>query len=117
MLRTEGIAWSLLIALLGIVTQRLRGEAVWRPVAVYVAIVGTAFSVYFAWRYSYYQLLFPNPVYAKVGFSPEVALRGFRYVAAFVLTFMTPLLFLPAASCVVLPQLKCWWLPRNPLVC
>ena len=25
---------------------------------------------------SYYQLLFPNPVYAKVGFGPEVALRG-----------------------------------------
>ena len=100
LLRTEGIAWSLLIALLGIVTRRLRGEAVWRPVAVYVAIVGTAFSVYFAWRYSYYQLLFPNPVYAKVGFSPDVALRGFRYVAAFVLTFMTPLLLLPAASCV-----------------
>ena len=100
LLRTEGIAWSLLMALLGIVTRRLRGEAVWRPVAVYVAIVGTAFSVYFAWRYSYYQLLFPNPVYAKVGFSPDVALRGFRYVAAFVLTFVTPLLLWPAASCV-----------------
>ena len=85
LLRTEGIAWALLIALLGIVTRRMKGEAVWRPVAVYVAIVGTAFSVYFAWRYSYYQLLFPNPVYAKVGFSPEVALRGFRYVAGDVL--------------------------------
>ena len=94
LLRTEGIAWSLLIALLGIVTRRLRGEAVWRPVAVYVAIVGTAFSVYFAWRYSYYQLLFPNPVYAKVGFSPEVALRGFRYVASFALTFVTPASFI-----------------------
>ena len=53
LLRTEGIAWALLIALLGIVTRRLKGEAVWRPVAVYVVIVGTAFSVYFAWRYSY----------------------------------------------------------------
>ena len=71
---------------------------VWRPVAVYVAIVGTAFSVYFAWRYSYYQLLFPNPVYAKVGFSPEVALRGFRYVASFALTFVTPILLLPTAG-------------------
>ena len=98
LLRTEGIAWALLIALLGIVTRRMKGEAVWRPVAIYVAIVGTAFSVYFAWRYSYYQLLFPNPVYAKVGFSPEVALRGFRYVATFALTFVTPLLLLPAAS-------------------
>ena len=98
LLRTEGIAWALLIALLGIVTRRMRGEAVWRPVTVYVAIVGTAFSVYFAWRYSYYQLLFPNPVYAKVGFSPEVALRGFRYVATFALTFVTPLLLLPAAG-------------------
>ena len=98
LLRTEGIAWALLIALLGIVTRRLKGEAVWRPVAVYVAIVGTAFSVYFAWRYSYYQLLFPSPVYAKVGFSPDVALRGFRYVASFALTFVTPLLLLPAAG-------------------
>ena len=98
LLRAEGIAWALLIALLGIVTRRMRGEAVWRPVAVYVTIVGTAFSVYFAWRYSYYQLLFPNPVYAKVGFSPEVALRGFRYVASFALTFVTPLLLLPAAG-------------------
>ena len=98
LLRTEGIAWALLIALLGIVTRRMKGEAVWRPVAVYVAIVGTAFLVYFAWRYSYYQLLFPNPVYAKVGFSPEVALRGFRYLASFALTFVTPLLLLPAAG-------------------
>ena len=98
LLRTEGIAWALLIALLSIVTRRMRGEAVWRPVAVYIAIVGTAFSVYFAWRYSYYQLLFPNPVYAKVGFSPEVALRGFRYVASFALTFVTPILLLPTAG-------------------
>ena len=97
-LRTEGIAWALLIALLGIVTRRMRGEAVWRPVAVYVAIVGTAFSVYFAWRYSYYQLLFPNPVYAKVGFSPGFVLRGFCYVASFALTFATPLPLLFAAS-------------------
>ena len=101
LLRTEGIAWALLIALLSIVTRRMRGEAVWRPVAVYIAIVGTAFSVYFAWRYSYYQLLFPNPVYAKVGFSPEVALRGFRYVASFALTFVTPILLLPTAGYVV----------------
>ena len=98
LLRTEGIAWALLIALMSIVTRRMRGGAVWRPVAVYVAIVGTAFSVYFAWRYSYYQLLFPNPVYAKVGFSPEVTLRGFRYVASFALTFVTPLPLLPAAG-------------------
>ena len=98
LLRTEGIAWALLIALLSIVTRRMKREAVWRPVAVYIAIVGTAFSVYFAWRYSYYQLLFPNPVYAKVGFGPEVALRGFRYVASFALTFVTPLLLLPATG-------------------
>ena len=93
LLRTEGIAWALLFALLGIVIRRMRGEAVWRPMAVSIASVGTAFSVYFAWQYSYYQLLFPNPVYAKVGFSPEVSLRGFRYVATFALTFVTPLFF------------------------
>ncbi len=96
LLRTEGIAWALLIALLGIVTRRMKREGAWRPVAVYVAIVGAAFSVYFAWRYSYYQVLFPNPVYAKVGLGPEVVLRGSRYVATFALTFLSPLLLLPA---------------------
>ena len=35
LLRTEGIAWALLIALLGIVSRRMRGESVWRPVPVW----------------------------------------------------------------------------------
>ena len=98
LLRTEGIAWALLFAVLGIVTRRMRREEVWKPIAVYVALVVSAFAVYFAWRFSYYQLLFPNTVYAKVDFSPGVALRGFRYVASFALTFLTPLPLLLAAG-------------------
>ena len=96
LLRIEGIAWVLLLALLGVITRRMRGETVWRPMAVYVAIVGSAFSIYFAWRYSYYQLLFPNPVSAKVGLGFAVFLRGFRYVGTFALTFLTPFLLVPA---------------------
>ena len=77
----------------------MRGEAVWRPVAVYVTIVGTAFSVYFAWRYSYYQLLFPNPVLRQGWFqSRSPHCEASAYVASFALTFVTPLLLLPAAG-------------------
>ena len=51
LLRTEGIAWALPHCSAGHrhPTDE-RGRSSKRPVAVYVAIVGTAFSVYFAWR-------------------------------------------------------------------
>ena len=69
LLRTEGIAWALLIALLwNRHPTDERGSGLGDRWPSIVAIVGTAFLVYFAWRYSYYQLLFPNPVYAKVWF-------------------------------------------------
>ena len=97
LLHIEGLAWAVLIAVVSFVSRRMKGDKDWRPLALYLAIVGGVFSIYFGWRYSYYELLFHNPVYAKVGFGPAGAVRGFQYVATFVLTFLTPILILPAA--------------------
>ena len=92
LLRTEGIAWVLVLAGLALVFRAGRRRAI----AQQLAIVLVIFSAYFVLRYEYYGLPFPHPVYTKVKFSPVVALRGFRYVATFFLTFLTPFLVLPA---------------------
>lgn len=92
LLRTEGVAWVVLLALIAL-TFRVRA---WRKIALSLAVVLAAFALYFSLRYSYYGLPFPNPVYTKVSFNAAVALRGFRYVATFFLTFLTPFLVLPA---------------------
>ena len=67
-----------------------------RSVALYVALLLASFGAYFLARFSYYEVLLPNPVYLKVGFGPEILERGFRYVAMFFLTFLTPFLWLKA---------------------
>lgn len=95
LLRTEGIAWALVLALLALAAHA-RALRTTIPDVKYLAIVVAGFLVYFSLRYAYYGLLFPNPVYTKVKFSPAVALRGFRYVATFFLTFLTPFLVVPA---------------------
>lgn len=92
LLRTEGVAWALVVGFVSCVSRRMAGQKCRRPLVIYLAIVIIGFSVYFAWRYSYYQVLFPNPVYVKVKFGPEVLLRGYRYVAFYFLTFLTPFL-------------------------
>jgi arabinofuranosyltransferase len=90
-LRTEGIAWVLVLAGLALVFRpRYR-----RSMALSLALAITAFSIYFLWRYDYFGLWFPNPVYTKVKFDAAVALRGFRYVVTFFLTFLTPFLLVP----------------------
>jgi hypothetical protein len=100
LLRIEGVAWALLIAGLAFGSGLIEGRArsrLYRALGVYLAIVLAVFLAFFLARYRYYGLWFPNPVYTKIGFSSEVLLRGFRYVATFFLTFLTPFLVLPAA--------------------
>jgi len=106
LLRIEGIAWALLIAVLAVGSASRRGRAV----IVYTVIVGAGFLTYFLLRYQYYGLAFPIPVYTKVHFGPDVALRGFRYVATFFVVFLTPFLVLPAAF-VSLRSHGTRWLP------
>ncbi|MBD3195357.1 MAG: hypothetical protein GF317_09895 [Candidatus Lokiarchaeota archaeon] len=51
-------------------------------------IIGTIFSVYFIWRYSFYGYFFPNPYYAKAGTNNLITQEGLQYVLLFgVFTF------------------------------
>ncbi len=95
LLRPEGVAWALLIGLGSAASRRFKGLNPYRPIAIYFSIVVGGFAVYYAARYTYYQVPFANPTYIKVGFGLDVFLRGFRYVAVFFLTFLTPFLLLP----------------------
>jgi arabinofuranosyltransferase len=97
LLRTEGIVWALGIGVLSLWSRRARGVEERHGPLIYASIVLGGFGVYYLCRYLYFGLPFPNPVYLKVAFGADVALRGFRYVATFFLTFLTPFLLFPTA--------------------
>jgi hypothetical protein len=114
LLRTEGLAWNVVIVGLAIMTYWLDGRArsrVLRVVAIFVPIVAAGFLAFFLARYRYFGLWFPNPVYMKIHFGPAVLLRGFRYVATFFLTFLTPFLVVPA----IIIAMRARWFPTLPI--
>lgn len=51
---------------------------------------------YFVWRFRYYGHPWPNTYYAKAGDSPEVYLRGIRYLGGFLAQYWVLGLLLPA---------------------
>jgi arabinofuranosyltransferase len=95
LIRVDGLAWAVLLGATAALF-RWRDRTARRRIAGYLAIVLAGFAIYFAARYAYYQRPFANTVYAKVGFSAPVFVRGVKYVAMFVATFLTPLALLPA---------------------
>ena len=95
LIRVEGIAWVGVLLILAIVSRWLAGQHRWRPLFVFGLIVAGGYALYFAGRYAYYQLPFPNPVYVKAQTNIELLQRGGCYVMVYVLTFLTPILILP----------------------
>jgi hypothetical protein len=100
LLRTEGIAWALVIGVVSALRlrdarNRSRGLG---ALYVYLGATGLVFLAYFLGRYAYHELLLPNAVYMKVQFGPDVLLRGYRYVATLFLAFLTPFLVFPAMA-------------------
>lgn len=96
LLRTEGILWAGCLGAVALVARPIHRDRV-RSLAAAAAVLSAGFGAYFVGRYFYYHLLFPTPVYLKVGFGTDVLLRGYRYVVMFVLNFLTPLAILPCA--------------------
>lgn len=92
LIRTEGIGWALVLPLLA--TGPREGRS--RRVATCLAAVGGAFACYFTLRYAWFQAPFANTVVAKVGLTPGAVLRGLKYDAVFLLTFLSPVAVLPA---------------------
>lgn len=52
--------------------------------ALWAAAFAAVFVPYFAWRYSTYGHVFPNPYYAKVGSGLDQWERGLRYIYSFI---------------------------------
>ena len=96
LIRVEGFAWFIVIALLAVASRRMTGKKITRTFVTSLAIACGGFLAYWLWRYNYYGFLFPNTAYAKSGGSAFFLHRGFNYVAVLVLTTLTPLLTLPA---------------------
>lgn len=95
LLRVEGIGWSVFIGLLALWTHRSKPRQYRRAFFFYFGIVIAGFALYFAWRYSYYQRPMANTYYAKTALSIDLLIRGLKYVMLFILTFVTPLAFIP----------------------
>ena len=97
LIRIEGVAWAAVILILAIVSRRLARQRVLRPLIVFALIVGVGYALYFAWRYSYYQMPLPNTAYAKADLDAARLTRGLNYVVSHELTFLTPILIVPGS--------------------
>jgi arabinofuranosyltransferase len=95
LMRVEGIAWLVVLLVLALASRRIAGQRSLRPLLTCALIAGVGYAVYFVLRFAYYQLPWPNTVYAKTGVSAELLGRGGRYVLVYVLTFLTPALIVP----------------------
>lgn len=96
LVRAEGIAWAFLIGGITVVIRRARHETWIRPVLVYGASTAGAFALMTIFRWVHFGALVPNTAYAKVGIGPATLLRGFQYLAVYLLTFPTLLLAMAA---------------------
>ena len=97
--RAEGVLWVGGLALTALVARaaepRGRADAV-RHVRGFLLVAFVGFGAFLAWRRATYGEWVPNTVHAKAGLSPEVAARGARTVASWMLAFVWPLLALVA---------------------
>lgn len=102
LIRTEGIAWALVIAVIGTGVRAARGNEWRRSLATYLGVLILPFAAYFAWRASYYQSWVANTAKAKVHLEPVTLQRGLMYVALYVATTLAPLALLPAIPAALL---------------
>jgi arabinofuranosyltransferase len=97
LVRTEGVAWVVVVAGVVVFARWLEGRPL-RPTVEHLlrilAPVGVVYVVYVAWRFSYYGTFVPNTALVKVSFGPRLLWRGAEYVLLFWLTCLVPLLSL-----------------------
>ncbi len=92
LIRTEGVAWLGLVALVAAAQRALAGRPVLGPARRAIVVFAPAFAAWFAWKVSYYGDLVANTAHAKVHLSPAVLVRGLEYLALYLLTLPGPLL-------------------------
>jgi len=94
LVRTEGIAWTVVIAALVSSARALHGRPWKRQLAVYATVLLLPFSAYYAWRTQYYHAWVANTALAKVHLEPVTFVRGLMYIALFITTLLSPLVVL-----------------------
>ena len=97
LVRTEGIAWAMVMAGCATASRVLRAKPLKQTLAGYFGVLLTGFALYFAWRYSYYEQLFSNTAHAKVDLSGQSIARGIQYVSYYGLLMVSPLVLVPAS--------------------
>jgi arabinofuranosyltransferase len=91
-IRTEGIAWVGVIAVLAAAARwtdakRPTLQRTLAPVVLGLVFIGTMFAIYTSWRVAHFGEWLPNTAHAKVGFTMDRLMRGIKYVGLFGLTF------------------------------
>lgn len=104
LIRVEGVAWFAVVAVLALFGHWSRRRLVLRPLLGAGLLVAAAFGGHILWRHGYYGEWVANTVHVKRVSGPEFIERGFRYVMASVLTYLTPLLILPGALLALRPR-------------
>ncbi|MGC6492472.1 MAG: hypothetical protein ACON5B_06480 [Myxococcota bacterium] len=94
LVRTEGIAWCVVIGGLALLVRALQGRKLVRPLGQYGAVVLGPYALYWLWRFSYYQSVVANTATAKVHMTSSTLVRGMSYLGLYVTTLITPLFLL-----------------------
>lgn len=93
LLRTEGIAWVAVAAVLGVLVRARepgRGGDDRRALLRAVAVAALLYGAYFAARAAWFGTLLSNTASAKVGFGADRLERGARYVGGLWLDALSP---------------------------
>ena len=88
LLRPEGILWVLVISVLSIFNCNFK------LTFKFLGIVFSIFTIYFCWRWNYFEELLPVTVVNKVGLTSFTFLRGLDYLAIYLFTYLLPFLLL-----------------------
>ncbi|MEN0067641.1 MAG: hypothetical protein AAGA48_36255 [Myxococcota bacterium] len=89
LLRIEGVAWVVVVAVIGGLTRPRASWMRWvAPVAVGVAL----YALYTAWRVAWFGTWVPNTALVKVELSQWTLLRGLKYLAGFGVVTVVPVL-------------------------
>jgi hypothetical protein len=95
LIRVEGIYWAVFMAPVAMISWTMSSRRRARPMLVYLGILLTGYAIYWIWRFTYYDSIIANTVYAKGHLSAASIRRGLKYVIVQYLSFIPLFLSLP----------------------
>jgi len=111
LIRSEGICWALVLAVLCAFYLRLSGKKVLRPVLIFSGMALLGYLCWLLWHYSFYGTLTSNAARAKIILRPVTLGRGFDYLWAQHFEVPSLLLVIPGALLVLRGERRALGLP------